>query len=38
MGATRKHHRNITVLNLDATFTFYEVPKQLVCVAFLKTP
>ena len=29
MGATRKHHRNIT---------FYEVPKQLVCVAFLKTP
>jgi len=38
MGTTGKHHRNVTVSNLDGTFTFYEVSKQLGCIALLKTP
>lgn len=38
MGTTGKDHRNIPVSNLNGTFTFYEVPKQLGCIAVLKAP
>ena len=38
MGTARKDHRNIPVSNLNGTFTFYEVPKQLGCIALLKAP
>ena len=38
MGTAGKDHRNIPVSNLDGTFTFYEVSKQLWCIAVLKTP
>ncbi len=38
MGTAGKHHSNVTVSNLDGTFAFYEVPKQLVSVAIFKAP
>jgi len=38
VGTAGKHHRNVTVSNLNGTFTFYEVSKQLRCIAVLKAP
>ena len=36
MGTTGISHCYVTVSNLDGAFAFYEVTKQLGCIAILK--